>query len=423
MPSFVHAADLHLDSPLRGLERHEGAPVADIQIATRRALENLVELAIDRRVDAVVLAGDLYDGNWDDYHTGLFFTHQMGRLREADIPVVAIAGNHDAISKMTRSLPLPDNFQLLGHQQAETASLPKLRRAGLAIHGRSFGKQAERERIVVEYPPAVPGMFNIGLLHTSLSGSEGHDPYAPCTIEDLHAKQYDYWALGHVHQRQIVSRDPWVIYSGNTQGRHIRETGEKGCYVVEVHADGSVHPTFHALDVVRWVHCQVDAGSYERPEDVLEDVESRICELLPRHEGRLMALRVEVGGPCRFHERYAAARTHWDHQVRGLAAGLAPGRLWIEKVRWTTRPWREQDWGGDGDGPIAELLHVFREVQGDEATLRELRTELHALKRRLPPEAMGDADGIRLDDLHWLRTMLGEVEPMLVGRLQGGVGQ
>ncbi len=182
MFKFIHAADIHLDSPLKGLEQYEGAPVEDIRGATRRALEKLVELAIEREVDFVLIAGDLYDGDWKDHNTGLFFVRQMSYLREANIPVIMINGNHDAANRMTKSLRLPHNVEVLSHTRSQTAKTKKLRELGVAVHGRSFAKAAEYDNLARDYPPKQDGLFNIGLLHTSLAGAEGHEPYAPCTI-------------------------------------------------------------------------------------------------------------------------------------------------------------------------------------------------------------------------------------------------
>lgn len=202
---FLHAADLHLDSPLGGLERYEGAPVDLIRGATRRALENLVELAIQEQVDFVVIAGDLYDGDWRDFNTGMFFGRQMNKLRDAGICLYLIAGNHDAASNMTRKLRLPTNPDgqsvMLSCDQPQTRRLDNI---GVAIHGRSFAIQAETRNMVPDYPMAIGHWFNIGLLHTSLSGCEEHDTYAPCTPADLRSKGYDYWALGHIHKRSLI---------------------------------------------------------------------------------------------------------------------------------------------------------------------------------------------------------------------------
>src|SRR5262249_13962811 len=176
--SFLHAADIHLDSPLRGLEQYEHAPAERIRGATRRAFERLIDLALERRVDFVLIAGDLYDGDWRDYNTGLYLARQLGRLRDAAIPVFVIAGNHDAANKMTRVLRLPGNVQLLSPAAPQTIRLDDLE---VAIHGQSFAREAVTDNLVAGYPAAIPGWVNIGLLHTGLTGLEGHAPYAPCT--------------------------------------------------------------------------------------------------------------------------------------------------------------------------------------------------------------------------------------------------
>src|ERR1700722_2160028 len=147
--SFLHAADIHLDSPLRGLERYEHAPVERIRSATRRAFERMIDLALERRVDFVLIAGDLYDGDWRDFNTGLYLVRQLGRLRELKIPVFVIAGNHDAANKMTRALRLPENVRLLAHEHPETV---RLEEHGVAIHGQSFGKAAVLENLAAAFP-------------------------------------------------------------------------------------------------------------------------------------------------------------------------------------------------------------------------------------------------------------------------------
>ncbi len=185
-----------------GLEQYEGAPVQEIRNAARRALSNLVDLAIDQKVAFVLIAGDLYDGDWRDYNTGLFFVDQVRRLREADIPLYLISGNHDAANKMTRTLRMPENVTFFSADRPETALLPDL---DVAIHGQSFATAAVYDDLSEGYPLADSGRFNIGMLHTCAAGREGHDRYAPCSIEGLKSKGYDYWALGHIHLRTDVA--------------------------------------------------------------------------------------------------------------------------------------------------------------------------------------------------------------------------
>ena len=196
------------DSPLRGLERYEGAPVEAIRGATRRAFENLVTLALDEAVAFVVLVGDLYDGDWKDYNTGLFFSHQMARLHAAGIRAYLVAGNHDAASQLTRALRPPPNVHVFATAAPQTFTLPEF---GVALHGQGYATREVTADLSQAYPRALPGLCNLGLLHTSLDGRPGHAPYAPCSVAGLATRGYQYWALGHVHQHEIVAREPVVF--------------------------------------------------------------------------------------------------------------------------------------------------------------------------------------------------------------------
>ncbi|MCI5157684.1 MAG: DNA repair exonuclease, partial [Candidatus Electrothrix sp. AUS1_2] len=252
---FIHAADIHLDSPLRGLSRYESAPADSIRAACRRAFENLVDLAIEEEAAFVLLAGDLYDGDWKDYSTGIFLSKQMGRLGRHNIRVFAVSGNHDAANRMTKSLDSPSNMTIFSARKAETVALEDL---GVVIHGRSFPTRHVDENLVAGFCTAEKGLFNIGLLHTSLDGREDHADYAPCSLDDLRSKDYQYWALGHIHRHEIIRKEPYIIFPGCIQGRNIRETGAKGCVLVSVD-DGSVAEIERMpLDVLRWSLCDID---------------------------------------------------------------------------------------------------------------------------------------------------------------------
>ena len=230
--TFVHAADIHLDSPLRGLERYESAPAEKMRLATREAFENLVQYCVTEKVDFLLLAGDLYDGDWRDYNTGHFFLRQMGLLRDAGIPVFIVWGNHDAENAMTKKLSPLENMHVFPSKKAETKRLEEL---NVSIHGQSYGKKDVSDDLSESYPSPDAGCFNIGLLHTSADGrSPEHARYAPCSIEALTDKGYGYWALGHVHKRDVLRADPHIVFPGNLQGRFFRETGPKGATVVRV---------------------------------------------------------------------------------------------------------------------------------------------------------------------------------------------
>jgi len=395
------------------------APVDEIRGATRRALENLVELAIDRTVDFVLIAGDLYDGDWKDHNTGLFFVGQMHRLRDAQIPVVIIGGNHDAANKMTRSLRLPDSVELLSHTRPSTANSSRLTELGVAVHGQSFGKAAEYENLVPAYPAKQPGMFNIGVLHTSLAGADGHEPYAPCTIDELRNKSYDYWALGHVHTRCVLCDDPPIVFSGNIQGRHIREPGTKGCYVVEADDHGRCELEFHPLDVLRWQTCAIDATGISRPDDILDRFSTRLDAFIDEHNGMPLAVRVEVAGRTDAHRSLLSDPVRWTNELRALALGVPNSNIWVEKIKWRTTSPHDVTNTSDASGPIGTLMSYLAELREDESALSELAQVLDDLRAKLPDELRHGDDALRLDDPLQLRQWLEDVQPLLLARLEG----
>jgi DNA repair exonuclease SbcCD nuclease subunit len=333
---IIHAADLHLDSPLRGLEAHESAPVTRLRSATRRACENLVQLAIDESVDLVAIAGDVYDGDWRDYSTGLFFRAQMARLHDRGIPVCLIAGNHDAASVISRRLSLPDKVHVFSTRAAETweaAGQP------LVVHGRGFPNRAVPENLARDYPPAVPGKFNLGLLHTSLTGRPGHDPYSPCSEFELREKGYGYWALGHIHMPEVVSRDPWIVFSGNCQGRHIREAGPRGCMLVEVNPALEVERVEpRALDVLRWEEITVDLAGAATETEALRRVRAALRQAVAGADGRLLAARIRLTGNTPLHGALHREGQRWQAELLACAQDQGPEALWIEQIQIATTP-------------------------------------------------------------------------------------
>lgn len=411
---FIHAADIHLDSPLRGLERYDGAPSDDMRSATRKALGNLVRLGIEEKVAFVLIAGDVYDGEWKDYNTGLFFARQMARLREADIKVFLIRGNHDAASQITRELSLPENVYEFPSRKPESVLLEDL---GIAIHGQSFPTQAVTEDLSASYPLAKDGFFNIGLLHTSAGGREGHENYAPCTVAGLLSRGYDYWALGHVHQREELHRDPWIVFPGNLQGRYARETGSKGCTLVAV-TDGVIHSVEHkSLDVARWCHCLVVANGAADLDEILERTRGSLLGEVDRAEGRLLAVRLTVRGACRAHKSLEKQHEQFINECRSLANDIGAGRVWVEKVQIRTRAELDLDELAKRQDALGDLLRFIRGLPANEAVLGELLAEVRPLQQKLPLELRRGADAMDLDDPAVLREILSEVEQILFPRL------
>lgn len=407
---FIHTADIHLDSPLRGLEAHEDAPVEEIRGATRRALENLVDLAVEEDAGFVLIAGDLYDGDWKDYQTGLFFVQQMGRLNRAGIRVFIVSGNHDAASQTTRTMPLPENVTLFSHRQPRSVKLDDL---GAAIHGQSYASRAVTENLALQYPAYDPNYFNIGLLHTCLTGREGHEDYAPCTIDDLKSRGYDYWALGHIHKREVVAEAPWIVFPGIIQGRHIKETGAGSATLVSVE-DGRIKTVeSREIDVLRWAHCRVDLSGSDTVDAVYGAVRQTFEQELDRADGRPLALRLELTGKCPVHSNLFDRMAHWIEEFKAIAAGV--GNIWLEKIDFQTgRKTDLEDTAGENT-PVAGLLQSFEKLKLDADTLTELLPELSVLKSKLPPEIhSGDAPFMEAGQMARLRT---EVRELLIAKL------
>ncbi|MDR3090190.1 MAG: DNA repair exonuclease [Desulfobulbaceae bacterium] len=406
--SFLHAADIHLDSPLRGLERYPDAPVEEIRAAGRRAFDRLIELAIAEKVAFVVIAGDLYDVDWRDYHTGLYFSQRMGRLERQGIQVLLARGNHDADSVISKNLPLPENVHLFAAKRPETKLFPEL---GLAAHGQSYARREMTENLAASFPQAVSGFFNLGVLHTALSGRAGHDLYAPCAVADLLHKNYDYWALGHVHQRETVSERPWIVFPGNIQGRSVKECGEKGATVARV-VDGAVTDVRHvALDVLRFVHPRLDVSGCARREDVFALTRQAIMRALSGADGRALALRLTLYGRSPLLNALIAQEDALREEIRAVA--IACGPVWLEKLSLETE---DEDDAQNADFPgadtVATLLTELRHGDFFEELLRELSPEIAVLRAFcsfLPGGGadLADADELRRGALRLLAARLG----------------
>lgn len=414
MFKFIHAADIHLDSPLRGLYHYEGAPIDSIRGATREALKGLVRTAIDENVAFVVIAGDLFDGDWNDYNTGLFFAGQMSRLRERDIPVFYLPGNHDATSRITKTLKMPNNVHVFSTSRPETITL---RDIGVALHGQGFSRPDITENLAAHYPPAREGLYNIGVLHTGATGREGHELYAPCKIQDLTSKAYDYWALGHIHKREILLDSPWILFPGNIQGRHIRETGPKGCTLATVEDDGSTVIEEVSLDVVRWAGLDVDATGAETGDEVMVEVRSAIERELANADGRLLAVRVTITGACGAHEALNAEHDRWINQIRAEATDIGGSDVWIEKVVLQTNLPVDLEKLASSDSPVGDLLRFIHQIETDPKELSELAEVLSALKSRLPVELRHGEGAIDLESPERLREMIADARQVLLPHL------
>lgn len=394
----------------------EDAPVEQIREATRRALENLVELCLAEQVRFVVIAGDVFDGDWPDYSTGLYFSACMARLCRAGINVFLVSGNHDAESRISRRLTLPEGVFVFPVDRPATCVLDDV---AAAVHGMGFREPQVTDNVVPRYPDPVPGCFNIGVLHTSLEGQEGHVPYAPCRLSDLLAKGYDYWALGHIHKRMVLHESPYVVYPGNLQGRHVRETGAKGCTLVTV--NGRTATLEHRpLDVIRWVVCVVDLTGAASDADFFSRVAAAVQGAAGDSELPL-ALRVRLTGLTALHGRILADPERYRHEVANAVLSLSdPGRIWLEAVRFDTR----------AEAPIASrsvadavgsFLATAEQLTADEQFLAEFLEHVQGVQRHIAA-CVARPDATRVESLADVRSLLPDARELVLDSLRAGGG-
>nr|WP_321404542.1 DNA repair exonuclease [uncultured Desulfobacter sp.] len=420
MFKFIHAADIHLDSPLRGLSRYESAPVDAIRDACRRAFQNLVDLAIEEKVAFVLLAGDLYDGDWKDYSTGIFLSRQMGRLNQHSIQVFCVAGNHDAANRMTKALDTPSNMKIFSAKKVETVKLEHL---ATAIHGLSFKTQHVDQNLAAGFCNAEKGMFNIGLLHTSLDGRTGHANYAPCSLDDLISKGYQYWALGHIHKQEIVTQNPFVVFSGCIQGRHIRESGPKGCVIVTVEDDIVKKVETICLDVLRWTQSSIDLTGIEEHRDILEKVREAIEQELISAQDRPLAMRIKLGGATKLSEQLAAFPEKFEQQLKALGAETAGDQLWIERVENNTQGKYDLKTALADENEFGQLLKSIIATPEDIDQIDGVADKIAELRQKLPAEAFGSDTIVDLSNPQTIRQITQEAKKMLLGRLLSPGGE
>jgi DNA repair exonuclease SbcCD nuclease subunit len=416
---FLHAGDIHLDSPMRGLPSYVGVPVEEVRGATREALKNLVNLAISEEVAFLVIPGDLYDGNWEDMSTGLFFCREMARLDAAGIEVFLTFGNHDAESKLTKKLPLPPNVRAFGSRKAETFFHVPTK---TALHGRSYKDRDTWENLAAAYPRRESGHLNIGVLHTALAGGPpNHVPYAPCTVTELAAREYDYWALGHMHDFAIVSQQPHIVFSGNLQGRSIREIGAKGAVLVAVE-DGAIAEVRHVpLDVVRWTLVEVDLTGCTSKNDMGTATRVALGETISKlgWTGPLMS-RVVMTGETEMHDLLGRSDLTLRDDIRALAAQFGD-HVWIEKIVIDTSPLRAR--AGTVASEVDEMVMLFDAGLNDPALKASLDNELTEFANKIPDALFDNSSILQAIRAKSFDEILRRASNALATRTSSGAGQ
>ncbi len=410
---FVHTADIHLDSPLRSLALRNPALAALIGDSTRQALVAIVDLCLDQKVDALVIAGDLYDGDQTSMKTARFLATQLGRLHEAGIAVFKIRGNHDALSKISQELILPPTVKVFGGR-GETVEIAG-KGVGVAVHGISFARPQAPESLVPKFRPPVADAVNIAIMHTSLAGAPGHDVYAPCALADLHGSGFDYWALGHVHARTQHAGPRTVVMPGMPQGRDINEAGPKSVSLVTIGDDRRITVAEWPTSIAQFERIPVDLGGIAGWREAVDAIEQAVGRIRDRTEAPHLVGRLLLSGRTPLAWRMRRDRDVLLAEIeQRLEAG---GRTWIDKIELAVAAPGPVEDAGSAD-PVRELGDLMRSDamrrHGVRETVRDLVREL---RDDLPGDARGFSGDTEAEFEAYVEALLGEAGEDVLARL------
>lgn len=386
--TFVHAADLHLDSPFTGLQSVDPDVAHVLREATFTAFARVVDLCVARGADFLLVAGDVFDGEDRSLRAQVRFRAELARLADAGITAHVVHGNHDPRDTWVAALRWPDAVHFFG---AGTVEQVECRRGGerlAVLHGTSFARREVWDNLSLRYRRQGHDGFCIGLLHANVGGAAGHAPYAPCSLEDLRASGMDYWALGHVHRPGVLRpAEPAVVYPGNPQGRHPGEDGRRGCAVVSVDEHGAVTVELVPTDQVRWVRGSVAIDGLRTEDELLARAAERCLELQEAEDGLPVVCRLELTGRGPLHGRLR--QRSMDDVAGAVRESLTGAEAFVhlDRVSDATRPdvdAAERLRGQDFVGDLLRLAEEYRRNPEQLAALAQCLDELfeHRAARR-----------------------------------------
>lgn len=269
---FIHSADLHIDSLFKTKGHYPEKLLDRLRKSTFEAFDRLIDACIDNKVDFLLITGDLYNEEIRSIKAQVHLRRGFERLQEKDIPVYISYGNHDYIEGKTLPIEMPANVHIFQSQNVEHFPFEKDGDVLAHIYGFSYETREVRDRKASYFTTVEGADYHIGMLHGSLDTNTDHDVYAPFSLQELKGQEMDYWALGHIHKRSVLSTDPPILYPGNIQGRSRKEAGEKGCYLVG-NRDGEWNYRFIPLQSITYVSTTVDELETTSPEELEEVLE------------------------------------------------------------------------------------------------------------------------------------------------------
>lgn len=407
---FIHCSDLHIDSPFKGVMQSDSALAAKLREATSTAWLNIVMLALKEKVDTVLISGDIFDGADRSLRAQFKFRDGLQRLSDAGIPSFIVNGNHDPLDSWSRALSFPEGVTVFSGEQVECYPVFKDGRALAQLYGISFPRRDVQENLAKRFKVTPRDGFNIGLLHTNVGGNTDHDSYAPCTLDDLKIDGMDYWALGHIHKRAVLSAShPAVVYCGNSQARHFKEPEPKGCCLVTLREKSEPEIKFVATDTVRFSTLELNLTSVASLEKMMRAARDGLQTLVNEAGERSLVVRLFLTGRT-------GLRNEWqqDGALIDIASEMAENfgnrDLSIDLVDHT-RSLHDLEALREGKDFFADLISLYDETlesQDDELkeVLADLFTQwkgkaaLESLSEEDMKELLEEARDMTLDRLH-----------------------
>ncbi|RWE30572.1 DNA repair exonuclease [Mesorhizobium sp.] len=412
---FVHTADIHLDSPLRSLALRNSELAELVGDASRQAFAAIVDLCLAERVDALVVAGDLYDGDQTSMKTARFLASQITRLHQAGVRVYMIRGNHDAMSRITKQLALPDTVTIFGGR-CQSVIQPSTG-VDVALHGLSFASPKAPESLLPKYAAPQEGAANIGIMHTSLADSPGHDVYAPCSVADLQNHGFDYWALGHIHVRQVYSGASTLVMPGIPQGRDINEAGEKSVTLVTIRDDRSVEIEERLTSVAQFERMSIDLTGASEWSEAIVRIRAGLEQARKGTRSRYLVARLGLVGTSAISWSLMRDRDLLIAEAEQAAEQV--GDTWVEKLELALSAPAVGESGNVAD-PALELAQSMRANARSEAFRSEARDFVLRTIADLPPDARSFAGKDEAGLEQFLDDVLAGSVDLVTARLKAG---
>jgi DNA repair protein SbcD/Mre11 len=351
---FLHTADLHLDSPFKGLKNLPDSIFTRIKNSTFSAFDRILQIAIEQKVDFVVIAGDVYDRELRSVQAQTRLRKGFEMLANHEVTVFISHGNHDHIGGDWLSINWPKNVHFFKNGIVEMLPYYKNNHTTVHLYGFSYPQRAVTDNKTMEYKKVEGAKYHIGILHGALEGNSEHNRYAPFTVNQLVEKRFNYWALGHIHQKQILHESPHIIYPGNIQGLHRGEKGEKGCYLVELH-DSETTIQFFQTNTVKWDTAEIDISSFQRFDELLFACEREKEALRQKQESTMLHLKIVGSGSLHQDLQEASIMEELlDYLQEGEEAEEC--FIWVESVDVETASYYNRDELLKENGFIGELL-------------------------------------------------------------------